>query len=376
MGAKKLNETKWSKWYLVWDKSRAGTPIAKIRRYTTIDGKTTWDRYPSKEYSHLDESQVESLMRRLNASFEIDRQAAEARYVFDHTYVNPISLAKFEANLRKQITEEEGVLRVLQRLNDYVFEFFILQCKLPDPSRWHLKEDEWGEFLLAQDLSASTIRFIIATANRFNNFIVQKMYPEMTAPRKLDPIGPNVLKGITEARDKLSKHQSKLISEQVFQKIIETAKKKHPEVIPNIMLCKGFGFRISETLGFSKDKFLKDSVIVNEQGSRVVDGEILKKSVKTFTRRVPYWNMTAKEAWSWVQQVQVMHPKTLMTKVNECLAPYGHTSHDFRRTFITNSFRKAHWKDVMKAAGHVDVRTTMGYDQDDRNLSEELADLD
>jgi integrase len=374
MGVLKLSvvdSNSWSKWYLVRD---GGKP--KIRRYKRVDGKTVWDRYPSQNYAGFDNEQIESLMRRLNASFEIDRKAAVERYVFDHTYVNPISLAKFEAHLRKHITEEEGVLRVLQRLNDYVFEFFILQCKLPDPSRWHLKEDEWGEFLLSLDLSASTIRFIIATANRFNRFLVQKMYADMATPRKLDPIGPNLLNEISEKKAKSSSHKTKLISDIVFGKIIETAKRKHPEVIPNIMLCKAFGFRISETLGLGKEKLLKDSVVVNEQGFRVLNGEIVRKTVKTFPRRVPYWNMTAKEAWGWVQQIQPMHPKTLMDKVNQCLAPYGHTSHDFRRTFITNSFRKAHWKDVMKAAGHVDVRTTMGYDQDDRNLSEELADLD
>lgn len=375
MGIEKNQSTiAWSKWYLVKDKDRMGNPVFKIRRYYLEGSKTIWERYPAKNYRYMAEQDVEALLRRLNATFEVDRKAAEDRYNFDHTYINQITLEKFRKYLEKQVTDQNAINTVFQMLNDYAFEFFVIQCKLPDPSRWHLKEDEFGDFLLSHDLSAATLKKIVGTINRFNTYLVQKLFPEMATPRKLQPLGKKILEGIEESR--ITNRKTKYISDDVFSEIIDYAQKNHPEIVPNIKLCKAFGFRISETLGLSKDKFLKDSILVNQQGDSVKDGKIVRKKVKTTDRRVPYWNMTAREAWALVQEIKVMHPNTLVRKVNKCLEPFDHTSHDFRRTFITNSFRKAHWKDVMSAAGHSDVRTTMGYNQDDRNLSNEKADLD
>ncbi len=41
-----------------------------------------------------------------------------------------------------------------------------------------------------------------------------------------------------------------------FNEIFEAVKKEDPNLIPHVKLCYAFGLRISETLGFSKMKFL------------------------------------------------------------------------------------------------------------------------
>jgi hypothetical protein len=376
--AKKLQD-EWSKWYLLPDgKDTGGRTIRRIKRYRRVREqgsiRTLWERYPIKHYRGMSTTEVESLLRRLNATKEAQRKLAAERYNFDHAYVNQISVAKFEKHLGKRIKVDGYKKNVIQMLNTYVFKFFIIDKKLPDPSLWHQKEDEWGDFLLASGLGGKTIRMVIATANRFNNFLVRSVYPEMATPRRLEPIGKVLL-------DELGEEPGKFITPEIYEKILEDAEKKAPDVLPNIKLCYAFGFRIGETLGLTKDKFLKSHILVDEQGNRVIiakDGTktVSRRKAKTFERKVPYWNMTAREAWALVQQLKPMHPKTLINRVNDLLRPFGHKSHDFRRTFITNAFRKVHWKDIMRAAGHRDVRTTMKYDLDDRGLSEEKADLD
>ncbi len=348
----------------------------RIKRYKRIGDKTKWQRYPAKDYVGLEESDVEALLRRLNATYEGDRKAAEERYNFDHAYINLSSIAAFERHLTKRATDSSHVKNTVQMLQSYVLEFFVLQHKMPDPSRWHLKEDAWGEWLGTQALSVATLKKVVSTANRFTKFLVQKVYPEMDTPRALEPIGKARFEAIE--KDLARKRKSKYISQARLNEILSHAAKTAPAVVPNIKLCYAFGLRISETLGLTKEKFFKGGLLVDEQGSRFAeDGSLARKVTKKAARRVPYWNMTAKEAWSLVQCITPMHPDTLIRKVNACLEKFGHTSHDFRRSFITNSFRVApHWKDVMRAAGHTDVRTTMGYDQDDRNISEEKAELD
>lgn len=365
-----MNE-KWSRWYLVREQ---GAP--KIKRSRQVNGKTTWQRYPAAKYKKLPGQEIEALVRRLNTTYEIERRLAEERYNFDHAYINKNSLELFETHLKKNAEDRGHVGTTMTRLKVYVFDYFVNKCQLPDPSRWHLKEDSWGTWLLNKDLSPTVIRKIVATANRFTQFLVDRVYPEMQAARILEPVGANVLREMSAKLVKEKSRKTKYIKEAVFNQILEKAAQEDPEILPNIKLCYSFGLRISETLGLSREKLLKESLLVDEQGDGVVNGKQTKRSTKSFSRRVPYWNMSAKEAWQLIQAIKPMHHNTLIKRVNWLLADFGHTSHDFRRTFITNSFRKAHWKDVMKAAGHRDVRTTFLYDQDDRGLSEELADLD
>ncbi len=365
--AKRRNVTEWSKWYVVTEGGQK-----RIKRWRSVDGKTKWQRYPAKAYLKLEEQEFEALLRRINASHEIDRKTAEERYNFDHTYVNQISLQKFEKKVSGGIRGKLDIGTVMQCLKDYVLAFFILKEGLPDPSRWHLKEGEWGSWLMEQDLSPRSLRRVVATANRFTTFLVQYVYPDMETPRKLDPLGENDLRKLEKTWALKFEKKTKYIDDKTWTEILKHTEAEDPDVVPNMRLAYSFGLRISETLGFTKDKFKKGYVDVDEQGDRI-DTRV---EVKTDPRKVPYWFMSSQEAWDLVKQVQPMHHNTLIKRVNACLAGFKHTSHDFRRTFITRAFRLGkHWKDVMLAAGHKDIRTTMLYNQDDREQSDELADI-
>lgn len=369
--------TEWSKWYLIAEKNRAGINQNRIKRYRKIEGKTKWERYPAKNYHGMSETDLKSLLRRLNATFETDKKLAEERYNFHHAFININSIATFEKYLKKQTTVKNSADYPIYILQKYALEYFVVTHDLADPSKWHLKEDSWGEWLSEKDLSVAVLKRIISTTNRFLKFLTQKVYPEMPTPRKLEPIGRAKFNEINYLRKKQGKGEaSKYISAGVYKEILETVKKEEPNLIPHVKLCYAFGLRISETLGFSKMKFLKDCLIVDEQGAGIKNGENTTRKVKTNARRVPYWNMTSQEAWALVKQINPLHPNTLTKKINDVLSKFGHSSHDFRRTFITNAHRKHHWKDVQRAAGHTTHAMTMKYDQDDREFSIELADLD
>lgn len=363
-----MGKQDWSRWYLVPEQG-----ALKIKRCRTLQGRKVWQRYPAAQYKGLEQPAVESLLRKLNATYETDRRLAQERYDFNFSHINKTTVDKFEAHLKKQASDLNHVQFSMLALNKYVFEFFILQCKLADPSRWHFKEDAWGEWLLGQELSPATLKKVVAVANRFNKFLVEKINPDMDAPRKLEPIGKVTL-------DKLAAKDARgtsYINAWTFSQLVTRVKQDDPDVLPNIMLCYHFGLRISESLGLTREKFLAKALVVDEQGHKLVNNAVTRKPVKTKDmRRVPYWNLTAKEAWALVQQIKPMHPDTLVKRVNACMAHFSHTSHDLRKTFITDSLRKYHWKDVQLAVGHKDVRTLMGYNQDDRELGDSLADLE
>lgn len=368
--------TEWSKWYLVREKNRSGIERNCIKRYRKVNGKIKWNRYPAKHYKDMNDTELGGLLRRLNASFATEKKLAEERYNFHHAFINITSLAAFEKHLKKQTTISVSASYPVSILQNYAFEFFIIKNDLADPSKWHLKEDDWGEWLLDQDLSVSVLKRIVSTTNRFLRFLTQKVYPEMPTPRKLEPIGRAKFSEINYLKKKKGEDDgSKYVPEATYKKILKAVEEEDASLLPNVKLCYAFGLRINESLGFSRIKLLKESLMVDEQGAGVKDGKIITRKVKTNVRKVPYWNMDAKEAWTWIQKIIPLHPSTLNKRVNKILSKFGHSSHDFRRTFITNAHRKHHWKDVQRAAGHTTHQMTMRYDQDDRQFSTELADL-
>ncbi|GEM_PF-6165854 len=368
--------TEWSRWYLIREKNRKGIEWNCIKRCRKVNGKLKWERYPAKNYRSMNEDELKSLLRRLNATFETKKKLAEERYKFHHAYINTFSLSAFEKHLNKQTTVKASAAYPMVILQKYAFDFFIIKHDLADPSKWHLKEDDWAEWLLDQEFSSAVLKRIISTTNRFLKFLTQKVYPEMPTPRKLEPIGRAKFSEINYRRKKSGKDdESKYIPADIYKKILKAVEDENASLLPNVKLCYAFGLRINESLGFSRMKLLKESLLVDEQGAGVKDGKIVTRKVKTNSRKVPYWNMAAKEAWALIQQIVPMHPNTLNKKVNKILKKLGHSSHDFRRTFITNAHRKFHWKDVQQAAGHTTHQMTMKYDQDDRQFSTELADL-
>jgi integrase len=363
--------TTWSQWYKINDKAlRCGF---SIRRYRTVNGKTKWERVPAHKYKKLSADEVDTLIRQMNATHEVKMREHVERFNFDHAYVNARSIAKFGEYLSSRINDQNHITSTLSFLSDYVFSFFINEKKIPDPSLWHTASVEWGEWLLKKKLNPTTVIKIVNTANRFTSFLQEYVYTDMPSVRKLSPIGRNKIR-LLKAK---AKAQPRFMDDESWNKCLEWFKINDPSVLPNVLLCEAYGLRLSESQGLDKSKFYKEYVIIDEQGDRIKFGKFVKRKTKTIdARKVPHWNVDPKTAWEWVKDIKPIHPDTLNRRVNAGLHALGFTSHDMRRRFVTKALRKYQPRDVQAACGHRNIMTTMGYAQDDRHLSDELADLD
>jgi integrase len=368
----------WSKWYLLNDRSNANGFV--IKRYRKKpNGKTAWESLPRGEYKNLDASGVEALLRRKNASLEIERLEAESRYNFDHAYINVRAKERFAAYIQSRANDQNHVTTMLGYLDQHVFQFFVLIKKQPDPRTWHKYEQDWGAWLVSkQKLSASTIKQVVQVCNRFTKFLSTRIYPEKLAVVALEPLGRKKLVAMKESSEE--HHRYKFISHKRFEEICQALALQNCQVLPAIILAYHFGLRISETYGLDQKSFYAEHLLVSRQLKSFTDSKIRLGPLKTLDhRKVPYWFMTPQRAYQKVKALKPMGPYTLNKAVNEALEPFGHMSHDLRRSFITRALRLYHHRDVQMAVGHRDIRTTLFYAQDDRSFANKqlsLVDLD
>lgn len=361
----------WSQWYLLNDKSRPNGIV--IKRYSKKNGRTLWQNYPAREYTSLQRTELELFLKRINVTHELERKAAEARYDFDHAFINKHSKERYEEYLGSRADDQNHIRTLINYLESYTLEFFVILKKVPDPEFWQKYEHDWGLWL-ANDkkLSASTIKQIAQNANRFLKFISTRLYPKMQCGY-LEPLGKTKLKKLKARQPSAQRY--KYVSEELFEKILK--ENKESSLLPAIKLAYLFGLRLSEVYGLSDKKFFGDSVLISQQGIGCTDGKMRLGLTKTSdTRKVPYWYISPQNAFKLVKVVEPMHPDTLNKKVNDLLGKYGRQSHDLRRSFITRSLRKQNHRDVQLAAGHKDLRTTLVYAQDDRELSTKQLSLD
>lgn len=352
----------WSQWYLIED---AGKKV--IRRYQRKNGKTQWQRLPAQQYRDLNQGELESLLRRLNVTKELERREAEERYNFDHAYVNQRSLQMFDDLLYSSANNKKHINRMAVYLRLYVLDFFITKCKVPDPKFWKKHENEWGLWL-EKKLAYNTIKQVIFNANRFLALLHEKCYPNEVPLIKLKPLSRNKLKLLKATT---SKSTYKFIDEQTFKTIVKNAELSgHDDAASVMKLCYYFGLRISEALGLQHDDVYEKSLKVYRQASNYVDGRVITKELKDIDgREVPYWYSTPDEAYELIGKLPKSHPNTAMKKVNLLIKRFGNVSHDFRRSFATRALQQHHWKLVKDAMGHEDIETTMGYDIAEKSSS-------
>jgi integrase len=164
-----------------------------------------------------------------------------------------------------------------------------------------------------------------------------------------------------------NKQRHKYISDADFVKICEEIDTR---LLSAVKISYCFGLRCAEVLGLSHDDIYEDIVSVERQLDRlepIAHFTPLKNKEK---RMVPYWLCSPDDLYKLVSSVQRMHPDTLSHefKAEMVRLKMPFQFHDLRRTWITNSLRKHHYRDVQLAAGHADLKTTQGYAQDDREL--------
>lgn len=350
-----MSITKWYKWSLLKDKGGF-----RIRRYRYINGKIKWEELAKDKYAHLQPTQYASFIKRLNATREVEQRAASARYEFDSAFINQRIIEAFESSLSNRADSKSHITNLMSGLWNYTITFFIHTAKLPDPNKWREHEDDFGAFLLKKKISTSHLKMIVQVTNRFLKFL-HKTNPNEINQYTLEPLSNMKLK------PKRSEQRLKYIDAETYSTI---CKKVDSELLPAIQISYNFGLRCAEVMGLNTDDVFEDCLDVKRQQLQILPRKLTGPLKNKLNRSVPYWFATAEQVYTWINETTEMHSDTLSKKfvaeMKRLQLPYEF--HDLRRTFITRALREQHYRDVQLAVGHSDLKTTMLYAQDDRQL--------
>lgn len=328
------------------------------------DGK--YCRLPSKKYQSIRDNEAEliQLVKRLNAP-----EDAKLKVSFKHAFINDALMEEYLRYLTAQIPSESGARQEYSYLKRHVLNFFIGKLDLMNPLDWHrVHETQWAEHLLGPDApkAAKTKRDIVIAANRFIGWL-HKQRPEEVPPLEFKPLSRAKLKDI-EAHRELNKEIRirGLIPEKDMKTILNKAPK---HLLPFINLAYHYGLRRAETLGVKSGDVKKGFLALERQMVKLEQFKPLKGKSK---RSIPHWFCKAAEAYKWIEDSQslLINPSTLTHEWNELMGvlEMSWDFHDLRHSFITKAIRLHASRDVQLAAGHKDIRTTMGYAHDDREL--------
>lgn len=352
--------TKWSRWYLI--KSKDGS--SHIRRYRKSDGRFIWQRMPFKKYRHVTTiEEMELFVKRANASREIEERLAKQRHAFDSAFISTRTIDDFETSLYTKADNRQHVSNARNALVTHVLPFFINQMKVPDPNFWQRFEDKFGSYLISKKLSVGYLKRIVQVTNRFLNFL-HRRNPEEIKLVRLQPFSQIKLRSIDADNQVL---REKYIPETDYKTMLS---KVDPALVPAIKIGYTFGLRRSEVLGLNHGDVFEDALEVKRQLLKTTPIRSFGPLKSKASRSIPFWFSSPQDVYDLISQLPDWHPDTLIDKFAKAMSdlkmPYQF--HDFRRTFITNALRLYNARDVQLAAGHSDLRTTMRYAQDDRQL--------
>lgn len=353
----------------------------RIKRMATLpSGERKPQRLNRENYKHI-ANQYEAILKhcdRLNFGVNMSkRREVEIVSAFIPEHI----LGGFQDELFAAIPDKSYAKYLFKKaLKEYFLDFFINHIRIPDPNLWPQHQTEWGQALLSKGpkrvfdspTSVRTITLVIQTANRFLKYLHQQL-PMQYPLIQLSPISKAVLKLYGANRN--SEPIGKYISDADWK-----ALQKHltPELKPFIHLMYFYGLRRAESLGFqSTDAVKKLHLKVSHQLVSFNNGNATYSPLKNREQRdTPHWYSTPANAYKLISQTQTkkMHPDTLSSTWDTLMKGLGweYHLHDFRRTFITRALRDHNPRDVQLAVGHSDLRTTMQYAQDDRNLGDEI----
>lgn len=366
----------WSRWFLI--KSKTGW---SIRRSCEIDGKRKWQRLPKEKYAHLNsETDLNILLRQLNLRYETELAKAREAYEIRHAFISQKILDDFKDHLHAQIPTKRTAGYLYTSLRNGLL-WFITVNGIVDPVDWKKNEDKWGLALLSklegeakiweEPAHPDTISKQIQVMNRFLAFL-HKRIPEQIPAITLDPISKAQLR-LYKAEWNEDYNPGKFIPQEDWL-IIErdiSAKLK-----PFLQLAYYYGLRRSEALAIDRDCIRSGHLKITRQLESMTDGKPGYGPLKNRKpRKVEYWFSTAEQTFEIVQKIQVtLHPDTFSHVFADEMKrlKMDYSIHDFRRTFITRAFRSGKSaRDIQLSVGHSDLKTTMRYAQDDRELGDD-----
>lgn len=340
-----------TKWSLFKDSGRW-----VIRRW---EGKKNI-RLPIRQYRGIrdDEEELRSFVRRLNAPL-----LAKEAVTFKHAFISPALLDEYMEMLRAQIPTEKNAVCQYRYMVKYFLNYFIGTLNLADPMRWYaVHKSKWAAWLIAEKLSASTLRKTIQEANRFMEFLADKRPGEVAAIR-FKPISRAKFRNLA-AMEKLGRGKDRYVNDETWAKI----EKKLPSNIKSVAtLCYLYGLRRSEALGLTLKDVRKEYLSVARQNLLVGKSTALKGRK---SRKTPHWYANPQRAYELIKGIMPMSPDSVADEWSELKT--GFNLHDLRATFITRALRDKKAREVQLAVGHENLATTMLYAQDHRDLQDDI----
>ena len=367
--------TRFNHW-LINQENQKGIERSVIKRWVYYpDGSKKLERLPTSKYRSFrdDEAELQKFVIRLNEQIDPE-QRTKAVVEIKHAFISPELLDQYKDFLLIQIPNRAKATNEYHYLVTYFLNFFIGKLGLANPLDWHLcHKTRWATYLVSKEApsSGSTKKAIVAAANRFILWLHERR-PGEVPPLKFTPLSKAKYKEI-EAKRILNKEarETKMIKDEHWA-IIRT---KLPDSIRAfVMISYHYGLRRAESLGLQLEDVREGFLSVERQLESFTDDIPVYGPPKgREARKVPHWNNTATDVYNWIKEIQLMHPDTLSARWAELMRKLklDYTHHDLRHTWVTKALRKqAVARDVQLAAGHKDLRTTMGYAHDDRTLSD------
>ena len=326
-------------------------------------------RLPLKDYSAMrhDEAALKAFVLRLNAPRDL-REKVD----YKHAFINDALLSEYKDFLKSSIPTESSAVTEYAYLKNYALDYFIVELGLINPNDWlSVHDTKWASFLLKHKKvrAAKSKRDVVNALNRFVKWLHRKR-PNEVPIIEFVPISRAKYSELEARRGMADEiRKPRLVLESDLMRILNAA----PDVVRDlILLIASYGLRRNEALGLQPCDVKKGYLSVERQ---LVKLGLVAPPKGRATRKTPHWFTSPKKSHGWIQTVNAtpMHPRTfaaawtaLMIKLD---LPYK--IHDLRHTFITKAVRIQAPRDVQLAVGHKDLRITMGYLRDDRDLSDE-----
>lgn len=328
-----------------------------------------YERLPVHKYRRIrdDEAELIEFVNRLNAPIN-----AKQKVTYKHAFINDALKMDYFRFLKAQIPSEAGARQEYSALERHFLNYFIGKLDLMNPLDWHkVHETQWAEYLLSEEApeAAKTKRDIVIAANRFMGWL-HKQRPAEVPPLEFKPLSKAKLRELEARRELAGKVRERHFIPDVA---LENIRSKLPEdLAPFFHLGSKYGLRRAETLGCTTAMVRRGYLSIERQ---YAGGEEYRPLKGRDHRGVPHWFCGPADAHTYIEAALKlrMHPSTLSHRWAEFMKNLGYTYdfHDLRHTFITKALRLHPARDVQLAAGHKDIRTTMGYAHDDRTLDDE-----
>lgn len=327
-------------------------------------------RLPIKMYRSFrhDEEELKQFICRLNAPHDL-----RLKIEWQHAFINEALLNQYQSFLITRVPNEAGARAELSLLKRYALSFFIHTLGLINPVDWYaVSETKWAAYLLSKKCppAAKTKRDIVNSLNRFVTWFHKRRPAEMPQVT-FDPISKAKYREIESRREMDgSVLLRSFIPPHELKRICENA----PEGLkPLVCLTAYYGLRRSEAVGLKQGDVKKGHLSVERQLKSLTSYGPTKGRR---ARKTPHWFATATQAYGWLESLRPIHPRTYSAQWDAYMVhlKLGYRLHDLRHTFITNAVRLHSPRDVQLAVGHKDLRVTMGYLHDDRQLDDDPFD--